>query len=59
MKIGNTEFTLVHKELKPEELKNNLKLFYDTCNKIFVSDDVFYSPEQLKQLKKNKANVFI
>lgn len=59
MKIGNTEITLINKEIAPEEMRNNLKFFYDTCNKIFSSDDVFYSSEQVKKLKKDKKNNFI
>lgn len=59
MKIGNTEINLVHKEIQSEELKNNLKSFYDTCNKIFISSDVFYSSEQIKKLKKDKKNIFL
>lgn len=59
MKIGNTEITLVNKELTAEEVKNNLTNFYDTCNKIFISESVFYSSEQLKKLKKDKQNKFI
>lgn len=59
MKIGNTEITLISKELSKEELKTNLKIFYDTCNKIFISDKVFYSPEDIKKLKKDKKNIFL
>lgn len=59
MKIGNTEIILINKEMTTEEVKNNLKTFYDTCNKIFISETVFYSSEQLKKLKKDKRNKFI
>lgn len=59
MKIGNTEIILKHKYLKQEEKKNNLRNFYDACNKVFMNDDVFFSSEEIKELKKDKRNVFL
>lgn len=59
MKIGNTEIILKHKYLKQEEKKNNLRIFYDACNKVFMNDDVFFSSEEIKELKKDKRNVFL
>lgn len=59
MKIGNTEISLITKEYSSEELKTKLKYFYDVCNKVFVSNDVFYSSEEVKKLKKDKNNIFL
>ena len=59
MKIGNTEIILNSRKFEGEEMKNNLRIFYDTCNKIFMNDDVFYSSEQIRKLKKDKRNIFL
>lgn len=59
MKIGNTEIILVNKKFEREEIKNNLRYFYDTCNKVFTDNDVFYSSEHLKKLKRDKKNTFL
>lgn len=59
MKIGNTEIILNNRKFEQEEIKNNLRIFYDTCNKIFMNDDVFYSSEQIKKLKKDRRNIFL
>lgn len=39
--------------------KENLKLIYDTCNKIFKNDSCFYSKDEVKNLKANSQNVFL
>lgn len=39
--------------------KENLKNVYDVCNKLFGSKDVFYSSEQVQQLKKDCNNSFL
>ena len=46
---------------RPEELKKkDLKKLYDICNQIFKkNEDCFYSKEEVKQLQKNKENVFL
>ena len=55
MKIGNTE--IVIKQVVPT--KEALINVYDVCNKIFNSDELFYTSEQVKKLKKDKRNVFL
>lgn len=40
--------------------KEKLKNIYDVCNKIFRdNENVFYSKEQVKDLKKDKTNIFL
>ena len=36
-----------------------LKEIYDVCNEIFKDENLFYSSEEVKELKKNKDNIFI
>ena len=55
MKIGNTE--IIIKPVIPT--RENLKAVYDVCNKIFKDDDLFYTTEQVKELKKDKRNIFL
>lgn len=39
--------------------KEALKNVYDVINKIFNSNSFYYSSEELKELKKNKDNIFL
>lgn len=40
--------------------KEKLKIIYDVCNKVFRdNEDVFYTKEQVKELKKDKSNIFL
>jgi hypothetical protein len=39
----------------PQTLKN----IYDVCNEIFKDESLFYSKEEVKELKQNKDNIFI
>lgn len=39
--------------------KEDLRKLYDVCNKLFKSDDLFYSSEQVKALKLNKKNIWM
>lgn len=39
--------------------KEKLKRIYDVCNKVFKNDNCFYSKEEVKELKKDKSNIFI
>jgi hypothetical protein len=32
---------------------------YDVCNEIFKDENLFYSPEEIKEIKKSKDNIFI
>lgn len=36
-----------------------LKTIYDVCNNIFKDEKLFYTTEQVKELKKEKENIFI
>lgn len=36
-----------------------LKAIYDLCNELFKDEKLFYSPEEVKQMKNNKDNIFI
>lgn len=55
MKIGNTTIEFI--ETKPS--KENLKRLYDFCNRNFQNEDVFYTSNEIKKLKKDKTNFFI
>lgn len=39
--------------------KEKLKNIYDVCNRIFRDKDVFYTKEQVKELRKDKSNIFL
>lgn len=39
--------------------KENLKKVYDVMNKIFNDEKLFYSSDEVKQLKSDKNNVFL
>ena len=55
MKIENTE--IIFKSVTPT--KENLKAVYDICNKLFEDNDLFYTTKQVKNLKKDKRNIFL
>ena len=55
MKIGNTE--IIIREVTPT--RENLKAVYDICNKLFNDEKLFYTSEQVKELKKNKSNIWL
>ena len=40
--------------------KDRLEKIYDICNKLFKNkDECFYTTEEIKELKKDKKNVFL
>ena len=39
--------------------KDVLEEIYEVCNEIFKDDSLFYTKEELNELKKNKENIFI
>ena len=39
--------------------KEKLQHIYDTCNRIFKDEKYFYSKEQVKELKRDKTNVWL
>ncbi len=49
------KITIINKPVN----KANLKLIYDTCNRIFKNEDCFYTKEQVIELKKDKSNIFL
>lgn len=55
MQIENTTIIFHECEFK----KENLKRLYDFCNDNFKDESLFYSSNELKQLKQDKNNIFI
>lgn len=39
--------------------QKNLELLYDVCNEIFKNDELFYTTNEVKELKRDKDNIFI
>ena len=39
--------------------KETLKQLYDVCNEIFKDETLFYTSEEVKELKKDTTNIFI
>lgn len=39
--------------------KEKLKQIYDVCNRIFKDEKYFYTNEQVKDLKKDKNNIWL
>ena len=39
--------------------KEKLKQIYDVCNKIFKDEKYFYTSDEVKELKKDKSNIFL
>ena len=39
--------------------KEKLQQIYDPCNKIFKDEKYFYTKEQIKDLKKDKTNIWL
>lgn len=46
-------FDTVPKDI--ELYKNNLKIFYDVCNKVIKNKHCFYTQEEIEEIKKDKA----
>lgn len=42
-----------------EPTKEALQNVYDVCNRLFNSKEVFYNSDQVKALKKDKANIWL
>lgn len=38
---------------------NDLRKLYDVCNEIFKDESLFYTSDEVKDLKKDKENIFI
>ena len=43
----------------PNQTKESLKQLYDVCNEIFKDEALFYTSEEVKELKKDTTNIFI
>ena len=39
--------------------KEDLRMLYDVCNKIFTKKECFYTREEVKELKKDEKNIFL
>lgn len=46
---------VIRTEPTPKALKN----IYDVCNEIFKDEKLFYTSNEVKELKNNKDNIFI
>lgn len=56
MRIGNTTINFINPSTQTRE---SLKNLYDTCNRIFKDEALFYSKEEIKKLKKDKKNIWL
>ena len=52
---GNYIMDKVNRPEKPK--KDDLKKLYDVCNSIFKNKQCFYTPDEFKQIKKEKEEI--
>lgn len=45
--------------IKKQPTYNNLKIMYDTIKTIMGDKDIYYTPEEVENLKKDKSNIFL
>ena len=45
--------------IRSEAKANTLINFYDVCNRLFSSDDCFYTNDEIEQERTNEKNIFI
>lgn len=45
--------------IKKQPTYNNLKNLYDTIKAIMGDKDIYYTPEEVENLKKDKTNIFL
>ena len=45
--------------IKKKPTYNNLKIMYDTIKAIMGDKDIYYTPEEVENLKKDKTNIFL
>lgn len=45
--------------IKKQPTYNNLKIMYDTIKTIMGDKDIYYTPEEVEDLKKDKSNIFL
>lgn len=66
-KLGKTKIKFISNNLTDEELKKNLRTFYDVINDIAQNhamkgesvNDWFYSEEEIKKMKKDSSYKFL
>jgi hypothetical protein len=44
---------------KKQPTYNDLKILYDTIKAIMGDKDIYYTPEEVENLKKDKTNIFL
>lgn len=59
MKIFIISYKKGEKVIKKQPTYNNLKIIYDTINAIMGDKDIYYTPEEVEDLKKDKSNIFL
>ena len=45
--------------IKKQPTYNDLKNMYDTIKAIMGDKDIYYTPEEVENLKKDKTNIFL
>lgn len=45
--------------IKKQPTYNDLKNMYDTIKAIMGDKDIYYTPEEVENLKKDKSNIFL
>lgn len=45
--------------VKKQPTYNDLKIMYDTIKAIMGDKDIYYTPEEVENLKKDKTNIFL
>lgn len=45
--------------IKKQPTYNDLKNLYDTIKAIMGDKDIYYTPEEVENLKKDKSNIFL
>lgn len=45
--------------IKKQPTYNDLKNLYDTIKAIMGDKDIYYTPEEVENLKKDKTNIFL
>ena len=45
--------------IKKQPTYNDLKILYDTIKAIMGDKDIYYTPEEVEDLKNDKTNIFL
>ena len=59
MKPFNKSYKKGDKMEKKQPTYNDLKIMYDTIKAIMGDKDIYYTPEEVEDLKKDKTNIFL